>query len=222
MYEAAASTVGKKGVSLLDHWRKTFSMQLDEIADQKTWQGQRAMLLKIVLVEEDWTDVFRATNEIASVNVWSHLVADNEMFQQFSKETWKGLVLQRYIMALLSSACLMELGIKNYGIDNTKQLEIRLHGEYHVEILNLDLKIGKIIHDMIDEYSDEEAMNVAGMKDDVINPIIADQYKVLALISEQIAHSKIDIEVINSKMAALDAKKREIGEALTSVRSTAA
>jgi len=51
MYEAAAGMLGKKGVSLLDHWRSSFSIQLDEIASQKTWQAQRAMLMRIVLVE---------------------------------------------------------------------------------------------------------------------------------------------------------------------------
>lgn len=186
MYEAAATMVGKQGISLLDHWRKTFSMQLDEIAGQKTWQGQRAMLLRIVLVEEGWADVFRCTNEIASVDVWAHLVADNDMFQQFPKETWKGLVLQRYIIGLLSAACLMELGVKSYGVDSTKQLEIKFHGEYYREILNLDLKVGAIIHDLIAEYSDEEALNVADLKDQVINPVISDQYKVLALVSSRL------------------------------------
>lgn len=144
------------------------------------------------------------------------------MFKQFPKETWKGLLLQRYTLALLSAACLMKLGIKNYGIDGVKQLEIRLYGEYYRKILNLDLKIGSMIRDMIDNYDDEDALSVADVKDDFINPIIADQYKVLALIAKQIANSKVDIEVIKGKVAALDAKKREIGEALTSTRSTAA
>ncbi|MBD8651004.1 hypothetical protein IFT66_07930 [Rhizobium sp. CFBP 13726] len=221
MYEAAATMVGKKGVSLLDHWRSTFSLQLDEIAGQKTWHAQRSMLLRIVLVEEGWSDVFTCTNDIPSPEVWTHLVAENETFKQFPKETWKSLLLQRYILALLSAACLMEIGIKNYGIDGIKQLETRLHSEYYREILNLDLKIGAMIREMIDNYSDEDAMNVAGLKDDVINPIIADQYKVLALIAEQIANSKVDIETVKDKLAGLDAKKREIGQALAAAGSTA-
>ncbi|MBY3026502.1 hypothetical protein [Rhizobium leguminosarum] len=222
MYEAAAGMVGKRGVSLLDHWRSTFSLQLDEIASQKTWQAQRAMLLKIVLVEEGWTDVFRATDKISSPDVWAHLVSELDFFQATPREHWKGLVLQRYIMGLLSAACLMELGIRNYGIDSVKQLEIRLHSEYYREILNVDLQIGQMIREMIDNYDDEDALNVAALKDDVVNPIIADQYRVLALVAEQIANSKVDIEIIKGKMDALDAKKREIGEALTSARSTAA
>lgn len=222
MYEAAATMVGKNGVSLLDHWRSTFSLQLDEIADQKTWQGQRSMLLRIVLVEEGWADVFRCTNEIGSVDVWAHLVADHELFQQFPRTAWKGLVLQRYIVGLLSAACLMELGSRNYSIDSTKQLEIQLHGEYYREILNLDLKVVAIIQDMIDQYSDEEALNTADLKDQVINPIIAEQYKVLALVSEQIANSSVDIQAIKGKMDALDGKKREIGEALMATRTSAA
>lgn len=221
MYKAAATMVGRRGVSLLDHWRKSFSMQLDEIANQKTWQGQKAMLLKIVLAEEGWTNIFRCTNEITSTDVWAHLVSENEMFKQFPKETWKSLVLQRYIIGLLSAACLMEVGVKNYSVDSIKQLEVRLYGEYYREILNLDLKIGNIIGNLIDEYSDEHAMNVVALKDDVINPVIDEQHKVLSLMAEQIANSTVDIEVIKGKIAALDARKHEIGEALLATRSSA-
>ncbi len=222
MYEAAAGMVGKKGVSLLDHWRSTFSIQLDEIAGEKTWQAQRAKLLRIVLVEEGWADVFRATDKISTPDVWAHLVSELDFFQATPREHWKGLVLQRYIMGLLSSACLIELGTKNYGIDSTKQLEIRLHGEYYREILNVDLQIGQMVRQMIDNYDDENAYRVADVKDDVINPIIAEQYRLLALIAEQIANSQVDINSVKAKMDALDAKKREIGEALTAARSTAA
>ncbi|WP_051559201.1 hypothetical protein [Allorhizobium undicola] len=222
MYDAAAGMVGKKGVSLLDHWRSSFSIQLDEIAGQKTWQAQRAMLLRIVLVEEGWSDVFACTNDIVTVDVWAHLVAENDMFKQFPRESWKSLLLQRYILALLSAACLTELGTKNYGIDSTKQLELRLHSEYYREILKLDLQLGQMIRQLIDDYDDGNAMSVADLKDDVINPIIADQYKVLALIAEQIANSQVEINSVKAKIDALDAKKREIGEALTASRSTAA
>lgn len=222
MYEAAAGMVGKKGISLLDHWRSTFSIQLDEIAGQKTWQAQRAMLLRIVLVEEGWSDVFASTNDLTSVDVWAHLVSENETFIQFPRENWKALLLQRYILALLSAASLTELGVKNYGIDSIKQLEVRMHSEYYREILNLDLAIGSMIRDMIDNYDDDNALDVAALKDDVINPIIAEQYRLLALIAEQIANSKVDISSVKAKMDGLDAKKREIGEALTAARSTAA
>lgn len=187
MYEAAAGMVGKKGVSLLDHWRSAFSIQLDEIAGEKTWLAQRAMLLRIVLVEEGWSDVFASTNDITSVDVWAHLVSENETSIQFPKENWKSMLLQRYILALLSTACLMELGIKNCSIDSLKQLELRLHSEYYREILKLDLQIGQMVREMIVNYDDEDAINVADLKDDIINSIIAEQYRVLALIAEQIA-----------------------------------
>lgn len=222
MYEAAATTVGQKGVSLLDHWRSTFSVQLDAIAGQKTWQAQRAVLLRIVLVEEGWSDVFACTDSMSTPEIWEHLVSENAMFRQFPKESWTGLLLQRHILALLSAACLMEIGITNYGIDGVKQLETRLHSEYYREILNLDLKVGAMTIELIDEFDDDVAMSVAGLKDDVVNPIIADQYKVLALIAEQIANSKVDIETVKGKMAALDAKKREIGKALKAALSATA
>ncbi|MGZ2453026.1 hypothetical protein ACVIRO_005843 [Rhizobium ruizarguesonis] len=57
-------------------------------------------------------------------------------------------------------------------------------------------------------------------KDEVINPLIADQYKLLALIAEQIASSEIDLSSVKSKMDAFDARKRELAEAFLRHRST--
>ncbi|NEK17516.1 hypothetical protein [Rhizobium leguminosarum] len=210
MFEAAASLVGKSGVSLLDYWRKAFSIQLDEIAAQKTWQGQRARLLKLVLTEQGWCDVFASTNDIEAPGVWGHLVSEVELFTAFSKEHWKGILLQRYIIALLSAACLEELAAKIYAFSRIKKLELDLHSEYYREILKLDLQINMMIDEMVDAYDDEEALELAGVKDDVINPLIADQYKLLALVAEQIANSQIDIASVKEKIDAFDVRKREL------------
>lgn len=63
---------------------------------------------------------------------------------------------------------------------------------------------------MVDAYDDEGALELADVKDDIINPLIADQYKVLALVAEQIANSQIDIASVKEKMDAFDMRKREL------------
>ncbi|MGO7308736.1 hypothetical protein ACCS91_33315 [Rhizobium ruizarguesonis] len=213
MFEAAAGLVGKSGVSLLDYWRKAFAIQLDEISLQKTWQGQRAKILKLIINERRWRDVYASTNDIEASSIWGHLVSEVELFTAVPKEHWQGLLLQRYIMALLSAACLEELAAKIYAFNSIKKLELNMHSEYYREILRLDLQVNKMIHEMVDAYDDDGALELADMKDDVINPLIADQYKLLALVEEQIANSELDVASVNAKIDALDVRKRELAGA---------
>ncbi|OWV87454.1 hypothetical protein [Rhizobium sp. R693] len=212
MYEAAAGLVGKRGVSLLDYWRDGFSVQLGEVAAQPTWQLQRSKLLRAVLTENGWCDVFACTNGIDSTDAWAHLVADLEFFQAFPKDTWKTVLLQRYIIALLNAACLIELGHKAFALTKLKEIELKLHSEYYREILKLDFSINQMIASLVDEEEDEQALRLADEKDNIINPLIADQYKLLALIAEQIANSEIDLSSLKAKMDAFDARKRELAE----------
>ncbi|MGO7755295.1 hypothetical protein ACC817_08255 [Rhizobium ruizarguesonis] len=213
MYEAAAGMVGKRGVSLLDHWREGFSVQLGEVAAQPTWQLQRSKLLRLVLVENGWCDVFACTNGIETLDTWVHLVADLDYFKAFPKDTWKSLLLQRHVTALLSAACLMEVGHKVYALTKLKEIELKLHSEYYREILKLDFSINQMVVALVDEEQDEQAFRLADAKDEVINPLIDDQYKLLALIAEQIANSEIDLSLVKAKMDAFDARKRELAEA---------
>lgn len=208
MYEAAAGLIGKSGLSLLDYWRKAFSMQLDEIAAEKTWQGQRARLLELFLAEQGWCDICASAKDIEAP-VWGHLVSEVEPFAAIPKEHWKGLLFQKYIIALLSVACLEELAAKIHAFNSAKKLELRLHSEYYREILELDLQTNTMVHQMVG-HDDEGAFELGGLKDDVINPLIADQYKLLDLMAEQIANSQIDIVSVKEKIDAFDVRKREL------------
>ncbi|MFS2176752.1 hypothetical protein ACCC98_12445 [Rhizobium pisi] len=214
MYEAAAGMVGKRGISLLDHWRECFSAQLGEVAAQPTWQLQRSKILRLVLAENGWCDVFACTNEVGSPDAWAHLVANLDYFKTFPKDAWKSVLLQRYVTALLSAACLMEVAHKVYALTKLKEIELKVYSEYYREILKLDFSINQLVATLIDEEQDDQALELAGVKDEVINPLIADQYKLLALIAEQIANSKIDLPSVKAKMDAFDARKRELIDAL--------
>lgn len=66
-----------------------------------------------------------------------------------------------------------------------------------------------MVHQMVG-YDDEGAFELAGLKDDIINPLIADQYKLLDLVAEQIANSQIDIVSVKEKIDAFDVRKREL------------
>ena len=184
LYDACASLVGKKGISFLDFWRKHFSAQLEEIAALKTWQLQRAQLLQFVLIEQGWRTAYVCIKDIASPEVWGHLVENVEHFKTSPKEAWHDLMFQHYIMSILSESCLTELVGKAFTFDRIKQAEIKLHGGYDKQIKELDLHFGVVMSECVANYEDEAAHAIAAMKEDIINPLISEQYKLLSLMAE--------------------------------------
>ena len=71
--EVYAGTVGAKGVSLLDWWRQAFGYMLDEIAAQKTWEQQRAVLIRLMLREQEWSNLYLVVKDKPSHDIWKHL-----------------------------------------------------------------------------------------------------------------------------------------------------
>ena len=123
--------------------------------------------------------------------------------------------VQRFIVALLSGACLMELCGKAFQFDQIKRLELELHAEYEKEIRLLDVKVLDLILMSVAAYEDQTANELAAMKDDIINPLIKEQFQLLHLMSEQIINECLDIGDIKARIQAFDVKKREIAATIS-------
>lgn len=216
MYEAAAGLVGKNGTSLLDFWRSGFKDQLTEITSERTWALQRSRLLRSVLVETGWRALFTSAKEQKHVEAWAHLVDSNNYFSSFPKSSWSSILAQRHLMAILSGACFLHLGTKAYRVDNAKALELDLYLEYYKEILLLDLRVQGMALAAVDQYEDAEASRIAEIKDEVINPLLSEQYRVLHLMADQIANATLEVINIKVSMDALQARKHEIARQFTS------
>jgi hypothetical protein len=74
----AVGIVGTSGVSLLDYWRDYFKSQLEAVSFEQTWSLQRSKLLRLVLLEQEWRVVEKATQNARSTNSWAHLLNDAE------------------------------------------------------------------------------------------------------------------------------------------------
>ena len=153
---------------------------------------------------------YKCSQNTKSTEAWAHFVAEFTPFSQSPKEVWLSLLLQRYILALLSEACLTEIGYKAFKFDQTKQLELELHAEYEKEIRLLDVQFLDQMIISVAAYQDQTANELAAMKDNIINPLIKEQFQLLHLMSEQIINERLDIEDINARIQAFDVKKREI------------
>jgi hypothetical protein len=208
--------VGRSGVNLLDYWRDYFRFQLKTISGEETWGLQRARLLKLVMTEQGWRAGYVVAQNAKHVDSWSHLLNDVEWTKGAAKEQLGDLLQQRYIMALLSHACLKTTGARTYALDQAKERELDLYYEFDREIKSVDVSLLDLMNVAVDEYRDDDARFIAGFKDDVVNPIIREQYAVLAVLEDDIANGNVDVKSVRAQIKALDAKKAHLAEQLRS------
>jgi len=93
-----------------------------------------------------------------------------------------GINAATFIVALLTESCLIELGGKYFVLilSNNWRLTFmanttRKSKFLYIEFLNAMLKC-------VESYEDDRASELASMIDDIINPLITEQYKLLSLM----------------------------------------
>ena len=204
-------TVGRSGTNLLDYWRDYFKSQLGMIAEEQSWGLQRTRLLKLVVLEQGWRVAHAVAQTAHSIDLWSHLLNDAEWTNGARKEQRKDLLLQRWLIAILSDACLRTVGARAYALDKTKELELDLYYEFNKEIKSLDVNLLDLMNSAVAEYRDDDARFIAEFKDELVNPLIREQYKILALLEDDIANGSIDLADIQAKIGALEEKKLRFG-----------
>lgn len=209
-----AGLVGTKGVSLLDWWRQAFGSVLDEITSKKTWEQQRAALLNVTMQQEQWSNLCAVAKD-KPVETWRHFVAGADEFKNAPETVWPLLLLQKWMTAILTSACLMEFGIKYFGVDKIKELEVKALGEFEKEIMNLDVSITEMMHQSILNYEDENALMIADFKDTSVNPLIQEQWRLANIMREQITNTSLDVWSVKGKMQDLQSKKDDLAALIT-------
>ena len=212
----AVGVVGRSGGDLLDYWQDYFRSQLRTISSERTWSLQRAKLLELVMTELSWRAAHATAQNAKSVDSWSHLLSDVDWTKGAAKEQWKDLLQQRWLMATLSDACLRKAGRRVYELDQTKDLELNLYYEFDKGIESLDVYLLDQMNSAVLEYRDDDAHFIAGFRDEVVNPIIREQYRILALIGDDIANSRVDVESIKARISTLDEKKAHLADQLRS------
>ena len=212
-------TVGRSGTNLLDYWRDYFKSQLGMIAEEQSWGLQRTRLLKLVVLEQGWRVAHAVAQTAHSINSWSHLLNDAEWTNGARKEQRKDILLQRWLIAILSDACLRTVGARAYALDKTKELELDLYYEFNKEIKSLDVNLLDLMNSAVAEYRDDDARFIAEFKDELVNPLIREQYKILALLEDDIANGSIDLADIQAKIGALEEKKLSLADQLRSNRN---
>jgi hypothetical protein len=210
MLEAMIRARGKTGRTLLDWWRESFQEDIKSIAEQRTWQRQRAALITTVLDHIIFGSIYPAAKDVTHTDAWGHYVKDTAMFASAAKENWSDLIFQAWLTSIVSEACLLSVGTKLYEIDKIKQLEIDLLQSWVAETRKLDVAVMELMLTCIDKYQDDDARFVAAVKDDEINPLIKDRFDVMLEMKDAIANRTLDIDRVKTQMASFSGKHKEL------------
>jgi hypothetical protein len=206
----AAGLVGKNGTSLLDYWRDHCKSQLEMIAEEATWQMQKSRLMKLIMMERGWRAAYVASQNTKHVASWSFLCKDAPWSKSANEKNLHLLLTQRWLMAVLSDGCLIAVGMKSYGLDKAKEVELELHYALHKEIQALDVSVMEAMLDAVDEYRDDDANMIATFKDDHLAPLIREQYSLLAQLEDDVANSTVDIAWFSSQLDEVKQKQAEL------------
>ena len=212
MLEAAINCRSKNDVSLLDGWRQSYLKHLDEISEATTWKLQRAILFRIVLKSSSYIALYSAACNVKHLKSWTHIVEGNGYFSNFPHDKWDSILTQLHTTNILTYACLLATGHKLYNIDSEKQFEIECFQEYEKSIRGLDIAVNDIMNTCIEEDDPEQALAVMDLKEEVINDMINDEFKVLNLMEEQIINGSLNLKQVKEKMQGIEVKKSELAK----------
>src|SRR5262249_42750302 len=98
----------------------------------------------------------------------------------------------------------------------TKEVELNLYYEFDKEIESLDVDLLDLMNSAVVEYRDDDAHFIAGFKDDVVNPMMREQYVILALMENDIANGNVVVDSIKAQIHSLNEKKTHLAEQLRS------
>jgi len=184
LLDAFASLRGKKGRSLLEWWRREYIHQLEEIVVASTWKRQRSCLIRIMLRHKSWESIYSAAKDLKFLGSWEHCVKDSSLFVEFEKETWPDILFQVYMTSILSSACLWELGMRLYSLDEKKELEIDLYYGFSEDIWAKDFGMMELMLERLDNFEDEDEFSIAELKDNEVNPFCDKEFALLSIMED--------------------------------------
>ncbi|MBL0938511.1 MAG: DUF1819 family protein [Gemmatimonadaceae bacterium] len=200
----------RDGGSLTELWRDRFRAKIREIASEPTWSLQRARVLRCIAETHGWTALHEATKEATNAEAWvDHFKEAFPEAAEASPETCNFLVLQHYVMALCTEACLVEIGSALYNVNQIKLLELQVLEAAHRETQVLQTRLRDRIltasrgdddfRDALVEWHDEQCV-----------PLLNAEWRSINALEEAVVADTFDVqkdarqaEALQEKLAAV-------------------
>ncbi len=206
-------------ISLVEYYRRYhLTPALDKIANEPTWHRQRATCLREILNEVHWSNwqyvMKRAESEWGKEIILGKL---RTLWPNATTEELNQYLLQFYLVTLCTNAALSTLAHTFYGLNKTKQLEIKLYEQYGRDIDLLDTSIMDLA---FKHHADDldAAYGIAAWKDEKLNPVLQEMYRHLTSTKDQIIEDTFVVTNFKRISDRLDSQKAALAQDILSAR----
>lgn len=206
----AQIVASRAGQSLLDYWRGRYTKALEDIASASTYRLQRSALLRTILSEEKWVNLYSAVEKAQYEGSWLPIL--KEVFsgvEEASPKAYRDLLFQGWLVAIGVIACLTELGGRYYDINETKTLELEALSEFRSEVRRLQIALNDMLFEVLEERP-ELVQEASSIQQERITPLLNDQWALIRLMEEQVVNGKLDAVKIEQRLQEISSKKKEL------------
>jgi hypothetical protein len=179
---------------------------LDKIAAAPTLAMQRAECIREAMSSNVWRNLSVCLNA-AKTDVGRAMIHDKltKIFPQLDETQRTAQAVAWHVMSTAVQAYLVTLGMNLLGVSKETELQIDLCREYGRETMMLDVNIMDVIWQ---NHADdpEVAKELAGWKDDYINPIITRMNHLLEATKNKVVYSTFDLAEFRTAADELRAK----------------
>lgn len=218
-YAEAMSKLDGKRQSFVRYTQDVYTLYLKEIASRQSLKGQREELLRLVLQEAPWHAVFRAANKATYNQSWGHFTKGAGWFEDQPTQPPKLLLTARYLLALTCMSWLQVVGKYHYGLSDATVAALDLYIDYDAGIKEIDVNMFELMFAKLDGFEDGEGMAIGKVKDDVVNPIIKEQYAILDRLGKDIVNDTLDVDFYQSEFSRIDAIKQHVAHTIMAMSS---
>ena len=181
-------------LTVIDYYREQLlKPSLDKISAGPTLAMQHAECIREALDYDVWQNLHFCLNA-AKTDFGRFMIDDRlkKVFSQLNEKERNTYAFVWFFMAILVRACLLTMGKALLGVDKNIELQMDMCRKYGREMMMLDVNIMDYIwQNHADEL--ELAKELAGWKDDHVNPITQQMSNLLEATKNKVIYGTFDL-----------------------------
>ena len=214
--ELMTSFDGRKR-TFVEYTQLTFKEFLKQIATKRSRADQKAELLALCFQELQWIALERAVKDAKFNELWDYFVKDVPWFEPYPKSEWRRLLICRFLISLRTSSWLQVLGRMLYQLEDYIEPALKLYVDYDTEIKAMGVGMFELMLEKVSNYEDDQGYYIGKFKDDVVNPLMDEQYAILDRLGADIKSNKLDVDFYQTQFARIEEIKKHIARTLEAI-----
>lgn len=147
---------------------------------------------------------------------WEHLTKDAPLFEMYPKTEWRRLLLARFMGAAIMGSWLFGIGVSLYQIEDYYKDLLELYENYDTEIKTLQVGMIELMFEKLSNHDDAQGIQIGKFTDEVIQPLVNEQYAILDRLAADIKANKIDVNFYRAQFDRIEQIKQLVARTVVS------